>query len=128
MIDVEQKNQDEFGVVVGEKGDQRQYMVTLDDDYYQLLTQGKVSKEELIRKSFQFLLEREPKESILSRFNLRVINNYFPEFQKEIYTGEAFTTGVGEEYNLNGYSLMEVVRWQESRRLPNNKVSNKQAI
>jgi hypothetical protein len=128
MIDVEQKNQDEFGVVVGEKGDQRQYMVTLDDDYYQLLTQGKVSKEELIRKSFQFLLEREPKESILSRFNLRVINNYFPEFEKEIYTGEAFTTGVGEEYNLNGYSLMEVVRWQESRRLPNNKVSNKQAI
>jgi hypothetical protein len=128
MIDVEQKNQDEFGVVAGEKGDQRQYMVTLDDDYYQLLTQGKVSKEELIRKSFQFLLEREPKESILSRFNLRVINNYFPEFEKEIYTGEAFTTGVGEEYNLNGYSLMEVVRWQESRRLPNNKVSNKQAI
>jgi hypothetical protein len=84
MIDVEQKNQDEFGVVVGEKGDQRQYMVTLDDDYYQLLTQGKVSKEELIRKSFQFLLERESKESILSSFNLKVIKNYFPEFEKEI--------------------------------------------
>lgn len=84
MIYIEQKNQDEFGVVVGEKGDQRQYMVTLDDDYYHLLTQGNISKEELIRKSFQFLLEREPKESILSRFNLRVIKNYFPEFEKEI--------------------------------------------
>jgi hypothetical protein len=29
MIDIEQKNQDEFGVVVGGKGGQRQYMVTL---------------------------------------------------------------------------------------------------
>jgi len=31
-------------------------------------------------------LEREPKESILSRFNLRIINQYFPEFEEEIRT------------------------------------------
>jgi len=37
-----------------------------------------------IKKSFEFLLEREPKESILPRFNLRVINQYFPEFKEEI--------------------------------------------
>ena len=43
-----------------------------------------VGPEELIRKSFEFLLEREPKESILSRFDLSVISRYFPEYEREI--------------------------------------------
>jgi hypothetical protein len=37
--------------------------------------------EELIEASFEFLLAREPKESILSRFELPVIERYFPEYQ-----------------------------------------------
>ncbi len=36
--------------------------------------------EELIEASFEFLLEREPKESILGRFELPVIERYFPEY------------------------------------------------
>jgi hypothetical protein len=36
--------------------------------------------EELIEASFRFLLEREPKESILRRFDLAVIERYFPEY------------------------------------------------
>jgi hypothetical protein len=36
--------------------------------------------EELLEAAFEFLLEREPKESILSRFELPVIEQYFPEF------------------------------------------------
>jgi hypothetical protein len=48
------------------------------------LTARSVQPEELIQKSFQFLLEREPKESILSRFDLSVISRYFPEFEREI--------------------------------------------
>jgi len=80
MIKVEKKNQQEFTVKVEEK----EYNVSLDDEYWQDLTGGKIAKEELIKKSFKFLLEREPKESILSRFNLRVINQYFPEFEEEI--------------------------------------------
>ena len=82
MIKVEKKNQQEFTVKVEEK----EYNVGLDDEYWQDLTGGKIAKEELIKKSFEFLLEREPKESILSRFNLRVINQYFPEFEEEIRT------------------------------------------
>jgi hypothetical protein len=38
----------------------------------------------LIEESFRFLLEREPKESILGRFDLPVIERYFPEYPKEI--------------------------------------------
>lgn len=87
MIEIEKKNQDEFAVVVEGKGDKTEHIVSLDDDYYQLLTQGKIGKEELIRKSFQFLLEREPKESILSKFNLKVIKRYFPEFEREVVKG-----------------------------------------
>jgi len=82
MIKVEKKNQQEFTVKVEEK----EYNVSLDDEYWQDLTGSKIAKEELIKKSFEFLLEREPKESILSRFNLRIINQYFPEFEEEIRT------------------------------------------
>ena len=39
---------------------------------------------ELIQESFRFLLERESNSSILSSFDLRVINQYFPEFDREI--------------------------------------------
>jgi hypothetical protein len=36
--------------------------------------------ERLLEASFRFLLTREPKESILRRFDLAVIEQYFPEF------------------------------------------------
>jgi len=40
--------------------------------------------EELVKKSFEFLLEREPKEAILKEFNVEEIGNYFPEYKNEI--------------------------------------------
>lgn len=83
LIVVEKKNEKQFIVKV-EEGTAKDYLITLDDYYYQKLTGGKITKEELIRKSFEFLLEREPKESILSKFNLKVISNYFPEYEKVI--------------------------------------------
>ena len=58
VIEIEKKNQNEFVVLVREKETQSQHLVTLDDAYHQFLTQGKIPKEDLIRKSFQFLLER----------------------------------------------------------------------
>jgi len=84
MIKVKRKNEQEFVVTIKERGARTEHVVTLDDEYYQYLTDGEMTREELIEMSFEFLLEREPKESILSRFNLKVINNYFPEFEKEI--------------------------------------------
>jgi len=49
------------------KVEEKEYNIGLDDEYWQDLTGGKIAKEELIKKSFEFLLEREPKESIFSR-------------------------------------------------------------
>ncbi len=38
------------------------------------------SAEERVQDSFGFLLEREPKESILKEFDLSVIQRYFPDY------------------------------------------------
>jgi len=40
--------------------------------------------ERLLEASFEFLLEREPASSILSRFDLPVIERYFPEYPRVI--------------------------------------------
>jgi len=84
MIEIEKHDADTFAVTVKESGDSSRHEVTVDDDYHQELTDGQIDKEELVRRSFEFLLEREPKESILSSFNLRVISRYFPSYEDEI--------------------------------------------
>lgn len=39
--------------------------------------------EDLVSRSFAFLLEREPPSSILARFDLPTIERYFPEYDSE---------------------------------------------
>lgn len=75
-----------FEVSVGGEDKSAEYAVTLDEDYWQELTDGKYDAAELVRRSFGFLLSRESKESILRSFDLRVISRYFPEYEKEIRT------------------------------------------
>ncbi|HDZ54565.1 MAG TPA: hypothetical protein ENI19_03855 [Candidatus Nealsonbacteria bacterium] len=91
-VEIKKKEQIESGwnFLVGI--DDIEYAVTLDKEYWEKLTpstssgqaHGQLTPEELVRKSFEFLLEREPKESILREFNLNVISKYFPEYEKEI--------------------------------------------
>jgi len=40
--------------------------------------------ESLVVASFRFLLDREPKESILSSFNITTISDYFPDFETQL--------------------------------------------
>jgi len=42
---------------------------------------------DLVRRSFDFLLEREPNSSILGEFDLSTIERYFPEFAREMAAG-----------------------------------------
>lgn len=84
MIKVKKQNEEEFMVSVEEENSSSNHTVYLDENYYQKLTGGNISREELIKKSFEFLLERESKESILSEFNLTIIKNYFPEYEEKI--------------------------------------------
>jgi hypothetical protein len=48
------------------------------------LAPGSEDPADLVRASFAFLLEREPKESILRSFDLPVIARYFPEYESTI--------------------------------------------
>jgi hypothetical protein len=43
---------------------------------------GRAAVEDLVRRSFDFLLDREPPTSILRRFDLSVIRSYFPEYDR----------------------------------------------
>lgn len=73
-----------FSVEVTESSSSSNHRVTLADADYESLGPEGVKREELIEESFRFLLEREPKESILNSFELTVIGNYFPEYEDKI--------------------------------------------
>jgi hypothetical protein len=83
-IEVEKVDATHFLVCVTEAGSTSTHHITLDLKDHAKLAGRKASPEELIRKSFEFLLEREPKESILTHFELRMIGRYFPEYEREI--------------------------------------------
>jgi len=83
-IEVEKIDQFKFRVRITEAGSETTHDVTVSPSDYAKLAGEKVQPEELVRRSFEFLLEREPKESILTRFDLSVISRYFPEYEREI--------------------------------------------
>jgi hypothetical protein len=86
-IEVQRTDHDdkyEFQVTVKEGKGETRHRVTLRKSDYQELAAGKASPEDLVTESFRFLLEREPKESILRSFDLMVIGRYFPEYRREI--------------------------------------------
>jgi hypothetical protein len=83
-IEVEQIDATHFLVRIKESGSASTHQVTLDPKDRVRLAGEAVEPEALIRRSFEFLLEREPKESILRRFDLPVISRYFPEYESEM--------------------------------------------
>ena len=60
------------------------HVVSVTDQMLLNLTNNKISKEELLNFSFNFLLEREPNTSILSKFDIVVISKYFPEYISKV--------------------------------------------
>ena len=60
------------------------HVVSVTDQMLLNLTNNKISKEELLNFSFNFLLEREPNISILSKFDIIVISKYFPEYISKV--------------------------------------------
>jgi len=74
----------ELQVTVKEGRGESRHRVTLRKVDYERLSGGKISPEALVTELFRFLLEREPKESILRSFDLTVIGRHFPEYEREI--------------------------------------------
>ena len=74
-----------YRVTVTEDGSSTTHDVTVTADDVAKYSPGS-SPERLLEDSFEFLLEREPKESILRSFALPVIERYFPEYPRVIRT------------------------------------------
>ena len=72
------------GFLVGGNDTETRHRVTMTESTYRKLTGGGVGPERCVEAAFQFLLDREPKESILSSFDITVISRYFPSFEDEI--------------------------------------------
>jgi hypothetical protein len=73
----------EFEVVVREGDGETHHHVTMSRETCEQLA-GKHTPERCLEAAFRFLLDREPKESILGRFDVTVISRYFPEFEREL--------------------------------------------
>lgn len=58
------------------------HQVTISDNFITEYQIKNLTKKEIIKKSFLFLLERESNTSILRKFDIEVIANYFPEYKK----------------------------------------------
>jgi hypothetical protein len=76
-------SKDKFEITVN--ADQlTKHVVSVTDQMLLNLTKNKISKEELLTFSFNFLLDREPNTSILSKFDIIVISKYFPEYISKV--------------------------------------------
>ena len=74
-------------VAVGDDRRATRHEVTVSDAVLERLLPGgtgTVDAERVVRASFAFLLEREPREAILRTFDLPVMGRYFPEYEKRI--------------------------------------------
>ena len=83
MIRVEKIDERTFKVTVEDRTTTT-HTVTVEPAYHKRLTGNRVSAEDLIKKSFEFLLEREGNTSILRTFDLPIIGRYFPEYENTI--------------------------------------------
>ena len=83
MISVEVIDNNSFKVSVT-KDSATEHKVLLSDRFHQDVTNNKLTKTELVTHSFEFLLKRESNQSILKKFDLEVISQYFPEYIDEI--------------------------------------------
>jgi hypothetical protein len=86
-ITVSRQDDERFRVLVVDDDSRTEHEVTLSAVDLRRLGEGYRSAEDLVRACFEFLLEREPKESILRSFDVSVISRYFPEFEATIRRG-----------------------------------------
>ena len=87
MIKIERSGEGdplEFEVIVCVGNGETRHHVTMARDTCERLTMGTHTPERCIEAAFRFLLDREPKESILRRFDITVISRYFPELEREL--------------------------------------------
>jgi hypothetical protein len=71
-------------VTIGDDPAATSHEVTVANDVLARLAPGASEPTRLVQASFEFLLEREPRESILRGFELPLIGRYFPEYEADV--------------------------------------------
>ena len=71
-------------VTLSEGGSQSEHEVSVSREELGRLGGGLTEPTRLVEASFAYLLEREPKESILRRFAISDIARYFPDYARVI--------------------------------------------
>lgn len=69
----------ELGVTIEENDSISEHVVTVSDEELTRYGEG-LEVAQLIKATFEFLLERESKEDILAEFSLGEVERYFPEY------------------------------------------------
>lgn len=72
-----------FDVTLDEPTGSSFYKVSMDKDFLTRIG-ADFHPEKVVEKSFEFLLEKEPKERILQEFDIVTISHYYPEFISEL--------------------------------------------
>ena len=72
----------DFDVEVRRGATVTRHVVRVPAGMAEALGQPDADHAELVRLSFEFLLEREPPTSILRSFGLEVIEQYFPDYRR----------------------------------------------
>ena len=70
-------------VTIGDDAEATTHEVSVDRDTLDDLVQG-VPPEQVVRTSFEFLLEREPREAIMRSFELPIITRFFGDYETEV--------------------------------------------
>jgi hypothetical protein len=73
-----------FDVTVRDAAGETSHRVTMSRELSLRLGGGEFDAERCLDAAFRFLLDREPKDQILGRFDVSVISLYFPEFEREL--------------------------------------------
>jgi len=100
MIEVRQTGNSDpltFDVLVRETENVTRHWVTMSKADHDRLAKGSCPPQQCVEATFRFLLDREPKEAILSHFDISVISRYFPNFETMLtrYIGSGSAAGCG---------------------------------
>ncbi|HET7235203.1 MAG TPA: hypothetical protein VFK59_02085 [Actinomycetota bacterium] len=83
-ITVQPRDDGRFSVRIDdEDGSSTEHEVSVSAEDLERLGAGR-TPDAFVRACMEFLLEREPKESILRSFDVSVIGSYFPEFERTV--------------------------------------------
>lgn len=82
-IEVTETNPNSFSVTI-QSAQTTVHQVSVQPEYAQQLTHGRINTHDLVKASMQYLLDRESNTSILRSFDLRIIERYFPDYLDKI--------------------------------------------